>query len=123
MRKLITTIIISLSLIITGSVIYAANTSSTSHNQELSSTLGNVDQYLGMVNTCDSDGITCRTVHAFKDSDNGRIYLVGEIEQDDNGNTIPVIEQMFGIKYAQKSNDSRWEYMIRYGDNWEYFSL
>lgn len=121
MRKFITTIIASLSLIITGSVIYAANTSSTSHNQELSSTLGNVDQYLGMVNTCDSNGTTCSTWYAFKDSDNGRIYLVGGIYEDKDGNTIA--NGSLSFYYAQKSNDSRWEYMIRYGGNWEYFSL
>lgn len=123
MRKFITTIIVSLSLIITGSVVYAVNISSTSHNKELIFTLDKVDQYLGLVNTCDPDGLTCGSWHAFKDSDNGRIYLVGMIEQDDNGNTIPVIDQRFGVEYAQKSNDSRWEYMIRSGDNWEYFSL
>ena len=123
MRKFITTIIASLSLIITGSVIYAANTSSTSHNQELSSTLGNVDQYLGKVNTCDSNGITCSTLGAFKDSDNGRIYLVdGRIVTDD-GKILDSPVYSSAKYYAQKSNDSRWEYMIRYGDNWEYFSL
>lgn len=124
MRKFITTIIVSLSLIITGSVVYAVNISSTSHNKELIFTLDKVDQYLGMVNTCDPDGLTCGSWHAFKDSDNGRIYLVKQIQQDDNGNTIPVTDDpMFGIEYAQKSNDSRWEYMIRSRDNWEYFSL
>lgn len=124
MRKFITTIIVSLSLIITGSVVYAVNISSTSHNKELIFTLDKVDQYLGMVNTCDPDGTTCGSWHAFKDSDNGRIYLVKQTQQDNNGNTIPVLDDpMFGIKYAQKSNDSRWEYMIRNGDNWEYFSL
>lgn len=124
MRKFITTIIVSLSLIITGSVVYAVNISSTSHNKELIFTLDKVDQYLGMVNTCDPDGLTCGSWHAFKDSDNGRIYLVKQIQQDDNGNTIPVTDDpMFGINYAQKSNDSRWEYMIRSSGNWEYFSL
>lgn len=82
-------------------------------------TLGNVDQYLGMVNTCDSNGITCSTWYAFKDSDNGRIYLAGGIYTDINDNTIAA----GSVYYAQKSNDSRWEYMIRNGDNWEYFSL
>lgn len=124
MRKFITTIIVSLSLIITGSVVYAVNISSTSHNKELIFTLDKVDQYLGMVNTCDPDGITCGSWHAFKDSDNGRIYLVKLIQQDNYGNTIPYYEYSTDRpEYAQKSNDSRWEYMIRSGDNWEYFSL
>lgn len=120
MRKFITTIIVSLSLIITGSVVYAVNISSTSHNKELIFTLDNVDQYLGEVNTCDLNGNTCRTMYAFKDSDNGRIYVAVDICQDDNGNTT---SGKASIVYAQKSNDSRWEYMIRYGDHWEYFSL
>lgn len=121
MRKFITTIIISLSLIITGSAVYAVNISSTLHDQELVSTLDNVDQYLGRVNTCDSDGMICSTWAAFKDSDNGRIYLVMGNFVDDDGN----IKRFGNTKkyYAQKSNDSRWEYMIRNGDNWEYFSL
>ena len=84
MRKFITTIIVSLSLIITGSVVYAVNISSTSHNKELIFTLDNVDQYLGEVNTCDLNGNTCRTMYAFKDSDNGRIYVAVDICQDDN---------------------------------------
>ena len=127
MRKFITTIIVSLSLIITGSVVYAVNISSTSHNKELSFTLDKVDQYLGRVNTCDPDGITCGTWHAFKDSDNGRIYLIGGIEVDDDGNTIPHSDlvRRNQFYYAQKSNDSRWEYMIRSvsHNTWEYFSL
>lgn len=121
MKQLLTTIIISLSLVITSIAAYAANTSSASYNQEPISISGNVDQYLGMVNTCNPDGTTCRTLHAFKDSDNGRIYLVSSTNVDDDGNTIP--DFTFGAYYAQKSNDSRWEYMIRNNNNWEYFSL
>ncbi|MBU3835388.1 MAG: hypothetical protein H9949_06570 [Candidatus Phocaeicola merdigallinarum] len=121
MRKFITTIIISLSLIITGSAVYAVNISSTLHDQELVSTLDNVDQYLGRVNTCDSDGTTCSTWAAFKDSDNGRIYLVKSNIVDGDGN---MNEDASHIKYyAQKSNDSRWEYMVRIDNKWEYFSL
>lgn len=125
MKQLLTTIIISLSFAITGIAAYAANTSSASYNQELISISGNVDQYLGTVNTCNPDGTTCALWYAFKDSDNGRIYLVKGIEVDDDGNTIPDsgMVQLFGSPYAQKSNDSRWEYMIQSGGNWEYFSL
>lgn len=120
MRKLITTIIISLSLIITGSAVYAVNISSTLHDQELVSTLDNVDQYLGRVNTCDSDGTICSTWAALKDSDNGRIYLVDFRIVTDDGK----ITDNSSIKYyAQKSNDSRWEYMVRIDNKWEYFSL
>ena len=126
MKQLLTTIIISLTLVITGVTVYASNTPSGSHSQELIFTLDNVDQYLGPVNTCDPNGNTCRTMYAFKDSDNGRIYVALDICQDDNGNTIPnygyVIPGKGAIFYAQKSNDSRWEYMIRISD-WEYFSL
>ena len=121
MKQLLTTIIISLSFAITGIAAYAANTSSASYNQELISISGNVDQYLGIVNTCNPDGTTCGTLYAFKDSDNGRIYLVGNIEVDDDGNTIPYSKSL--LFYAQKSNDSRWEYMIRSNGYWEYFSL
>lgn len=126
MRKFITTIIVSLSLIITGSVVYAVNISSTSHNKELIFTLDKVDQYLGMVNTCDLNGNTCRTMYAFKDSNNGRIYVAVGTCQDDNGNTIPNLNKVIigygSIFYAEKSNDSRWEYRIRISD-WEYFNL
>lgn len=107
MKQLLTTIIISLSLVIAGITAYAANTSSASHEQELISTLDT--KYLGMVNLCDSNGITCYTWHAYKNSV-GRIYVS---EQTINSQ----------IYFAQKSNDSRWEYMIRYDGNWLYFSL
>lgn len=123
MKQLLTTIIISLSLVITGITAYAANTSSASYNHELISTSGNVDQYLGIVNTCNPDGTTCQRWYAFKDSDNGRIYLVKKIKVDDDGNTIPDINNINIPIYAQKSNDSRWEYMIRNSYYWEYFSL
>ena len=120
MKQLLTTIIISLSLVITGIAAYAANTSSASYNQEPISISGNVDQYLGIVNTCNPDGTTCQRWYAFKDSDNGRIYLIEKIEVDD-GNTIPYSQ--YPLFYAQKSNDSRWEYMIHYSGHWQYFSL
>ena len=122
MKQLLTTIIISLSLVITGITAYAANTSSASYNHELISTSGNVDQYLGMVNTCNPDGTTCDLWHAFKDSDNGRIYLIKKIYVDADGNTVPNTGDDIPV-YAQKSNDSRWEYMIRNEGTWEYFSL
>lgn len=124
MRQLLTTIIISLSLVITGITAFASDTSSILHSKELISILGHVDQYLGMVNTCNPDGTTCSLWHAFKDSDNGRIYLIGGIDVDDDGNTIPDSDlvRRGAFYYAQKSNDSRWEYMIRISD-WEYFSL
>ena len=121
MKQLLTTIIISLSLVITGITAYAANTSSASYNHEQISTSGNVDQYLGKVNTCNPDGTTCRIWHAFKDSDNGRIYLVLDIGVDDDGNTYPSRDSQ--TYYAQKSNDNRWEYMIRVSVTWEYFNL
>lgn len=120
MRKFITTIIISLSLIITGSAVYAVNISSTLHDQELVSTLDNVDQYLGRVNTCDSDGMICSTWAAFKDSDNGRIYLVDVRIVTGDGK---ITDDSSAKYYAQKSNDSRWEYMVRIDNKWEYFSL
>lgn len=121
MKQLLTTIIISLSLVITGITVYASNTSSASCNHELISTSDNVDQYLGQVNTCNPDGTTCNIWHAFRDSDNGRIYLVQVIKVDEDGNTIP--DPRYSTTYAQESNDSRWKYMIRNGFNWEYFSL
>lgn len=120
MKQLLTTIIISLSLVITGITVYASNTSSASYNHELISTSDNVDQYLGQVNTCNPDGTTCNIWHAFRDSDNGRIYLVMTIRVDEDGNTIPGSN---AIIYAQESNDSRWKYMIRNCSTWEYFSL
>ena len=124
MKQLLTTTIISLSLVITGITVYAANTSSASYNHEQISTSGNVDQYLGKVNTCNTDGTTCDIWYAFKDSDNGRIYLVKGIDVDDDGNTIPALVFRNDLYYAQKSNDSRWEYMIRTRTRtWEYFSL
>ena len=107
MRQLLTTIIISLSLAITGIAAYAANTSSASHSQGLISTLDT--QYLGMINLCDSNGITCYTWHAYKNSA-GRIYV------SKHKTNSP-------IYFAQKSNDSRWEYMIRYQNDWYYFSF
>ena len=123
MRKFITTIIISLSLIITGSAVYAVNISSTLHDQELVSTLDNVDQYLGRVNTCDSDGTMCSRWAAFKDSDNGRIYLVDSRIVTDDGKILDSPIYSSTKYYAQKSNDSRWEYMVLIAHKWEYFSL
>lgn len=66
------------------------------------------DQYLGKVNLCDPNGKTCYTWPAYKDAENGRIY---------------VFDNRCDRYYAQKSNDSRWDYMIRYKDAWLYFSF
>lgn len=107
MKQLLTTIIISLSLVITGITAYASNTPSTSHSQELISTLDT--QYLGTINLCDSNGITCYVWYAYKNSA-GRIYVCEKTTDSER-------------YFAQKSNDSRWEYMIRYNGNWLYFSL
>lgn len=64
------------------------------------------DTYLGKVNLCDGNGIVCYVGEAFK-SNNGRIY-------------VSLDNTMY---WAQTSNDSRWLYMIRYNNNWCYFSL
>ena len=109
-KQLLTTIIISLFLVITGITAYASNTSSASHSKELISTFDTDDKYLGEVNLCDPQGTLCYTKSAYKDSENGRIYVLGF------GGT-------YTRTYAQKSNDSRWEYMIRYDNNWYYFSF
>lgn len=69
------------------------------------------DQSLGSVNLCDPNGKTCIVGDAFKDSSNGRVYVV-----------IGSYDGSYRF-YAQKSNDSRWEYMILYGGNWLYFSF
>ena len=41
---------------------------------------------------------------------------------DDNGNTIPKYQYHRNDVWAQKSNDSRWEYMVLI-DKWYYFSF
>lgn len=73
------------------------------------------DKNLGPVNLCDPNGTICYTARAYKDHENGRIYLLGF-----KGNGVDRI-------YAQKSNDSRWEYMIRVEESrrvvWYYFSF
>lgn len=114
MRQLLTTIIISLSLVITGITAFASNTSSILHSKELISTFATADdedENLGPVNLCDPNGTVCLTANAYKDHNNGRIYLLGI-----KGNGSDRV-------YAQKSNDSRWEYMIRYDNQWYYFSF
>ena len=65
------------------------------------------DLSLGNVTLCDGNGDSCDIVPAYKDSRNGRIY----------------ISYLSGYFYAQKSNDSRWEYMVRVGGSWLYFSF
>lgn len=72
------------------------------------------DQYLGEVNLCDDNGIKCELGKAYKDSDNGRVYVI--------------VFERYGWNYknelyAQKSNKSGWEYMIRYENGWLYFSF
>lgn len=65
------------------------------------------DQSLGKVNLCDPAGNVCHTADAYRDSENGRIYVY-----------------LYGTKlYAQGSNDSRWRYMVRDKDKWLYFSF
>lgn len=110
MRQLLTTIIISLSLVVTGITAFASNTPSTSHNQEQSFTFAaDDDKALGLVNLCDPNGTICITnANAYKDHETGRIYVT-------IGNSSKF--------YAQKSNDSRWDYMIRYNNQWYYFSF
>ena len=122
MKQLLTTIIISLSLVITGITVFASNTSSTSYKQALISTFKGIDKYLGIVNLCDPNGKICQTRHAFKNSENGRIFLTSFITTDDNGNTIPKYQYHRNDVWAQKSNDSRWEYMVLI-DKWYYFSF
>lgn len=65
------------------------------------------DQCLGVVNLCDPNGTICLTGTAYKSEENGRIYV-----------------ETSGKRYwAQKSNNPNWEYMIRKGDEWVYFSF
>ncbi|MBO7193775.1 MAG: hypothetical protein J6V47_05765 [Bacteroidaceae bacterium] len=64
------------------------------------------DQCLGEVNLCDPNGATCFTGTAYKSEENGRIYV-----------------KCNAIYWAQKSNNPNWEYMIRMGDIWLYFSF
>jgi len=112
MRQLLTTIIISLSFVITGITAFASNTSSILHSKELISTFATADdedERLGPVNLCDPNGTVCLTADAFKDHETGRIYLLIK--------SSPI------HYYAQKSNDSRWEYMLRYDNQWYYFSF
>lgn len=110
MKKFIITISLSLSLLASGCVLYAANIITPSYNQESFSNTDDEDQYLGEVNLCNPDGATCYKGYAYKDSDNGRIYVK---YPSNSGSPF----------YAQKSNDSRWDYMIRDGNNWLYFSF
>ena len=86
---------------------YAEAGASGSMSDTLIQSQSSDNQSLGSVNLCDPNGNTCKDGEAFKDSSNGRIYVV-----------------IGGYRfYAQKSNDSRWEYMIRYGNIWLYFSF
>lgn len=116
MKQLLTTIIISLSLVITGITAFASNTSSILHSKELISTFAtDDDEPLGPVNLCDPNGIVCLNANAYKDHETGRIY-------------VKLINSRFQTEqekeyYAEKSNDSRWEYRIRYEDQWYYFSF
>lgn len=118
MKKLLTTIIISLTLVITGITAYASNTSSILHSKELISTFATADdedESLGPVNLCDPNGTVCLNANAYKDHETGRIYLkvINSRNQVESASDY----------YAQKSNDSRWEYMIRYENQWYYFSF
>ena len=70
----------------------------------------NQDKPLGSVNMCDSNGTKCYVWYAFQDAENGRIYIKTTPDQ--------VVKY-----YAQKSNDSRWQYMIWYNNSWLYFSF
>lgn len=67
------------------------------------------DKCLGGVNLCDPDGNKCDTGTAYQDSENGRIYV-----------KLPDFTTKY---YAQKSNNPNWEYMIRYSNQWYYFSF
>ena len=64
------------------------------------------DQCLGEVNLCNPNGTTCFCGTAYKSEENGRIYVESN-----------------GKYWAQKSNNPNWEYMIRFGDQWLYFSF
>lgn len=86
---------------------YAEAGASSSMSDTLVQLQNSDDQSLGDVNLCDPNGKTCYVWGAFKDSNNGRIYVFNGVDR----------------YYAQKSNDSRWEYMIRFKDNWLYFSF
>lgn len=68
------------------------------------------DKCLGGVNLCDPNGTTCSWGTAYKSEENGRIYVEWKGKKND-------------ICWAQKSNNSNWEYMIRYGNQWYYFSF
>lgn len=68
------------------------------------------DQCMGKVNLCDPNGTTCSWGTAYKSEENGRIYVKWEGKNND-------------IRWAQKSNNPNWEYMIRYGEKWYYFSF
>ena len=70
------------------------------------------DEYLGMVNLCDSDGVQCLLGKAYRDSETDRIYVY---VQKTGSTTVR--------HYAQKSNKSYWTYMIRFENNWLYFSF
>ena len=87
------------------SIISESITTECSYSVE---TMSSSDQYLGTVNLCDPQGNICLSAKkAYKDSENGRIYI------DFNP----------GSAYAQKSNNSNWDYMVRWGEKWYYFSF
>lgn len=76
------------------------------YENPVESTTQSGTEYLGLVNLCDGNGIKCLVAKAFRQV-NGRIYV--EVGKDNY--------------WAQQSNDYRWSYMIRYDNNWLYFSL
>lgn len=66
------------------------------------------DKFLGKINPCSQTGESCNAgLNAYESSENGRIYVIW-------GN---------GTFWAQKSDDSRWEYRFYYDSEWYYFSL
>lgn len=117
MKKFIITIIAALSIIISTNISNAKERPSSTDIELSMHNDDDGDQYLGIVNLCDPNGNTCHTGSAYKDSDNGRIYIKNI---DGNSSTYA---GMAGPFYAQKSNNSQWSYMIRFKDNWYYFSL
>jgi len=97
----------------TTETVVAADTSSA-EKVSLSSILSFMseggDKCLGTVNICDPNGNSCLgyKVTAYQDAENGRIYVTGLGHEK---------------IYAQRSNDNRWPYMVRYSNKWYYFDL
>lgn len=66
------------------------------------------DQFMGEITPCSQTGKSCSfSVKAYKSSENGRIYIIWGA---------------FTV-WAQKSDDSRWEYRFYHNGDWHYFNL